>query len=116
MTNLYILNYITGMPEGLKNIHYLTGESLTATHESPFLEVPKKKGLEVLFLVDLIDEHAITRLKSRSPTARSSSATLSSRSSTGRSRRTRPTSPSVFAIRIYRTITRALTSAIEETD
>merc|ERR1712238_186045 len=55
--------YIDRMKEGQNDIYYITGESMAAVSSSPFLETLRKKGLEVLYMTDPIDEYTVQLMK-----------------------------------------------------
>ena len=50
------------MKEGQSSIYYVAADTREAAENSPFLEQLTKKGFEVLFLIDPIDEVAMTNL------------------------------------------------------
>merc|ERR1719359_283895 len=55
--------YCDRMKEGQNDIYYITGESIAAVSSSPFIETLRKKGIEVLYMVDPVDEYAVQQLK-----------------------------------------------------
>jgi len=56
-------DYIARMKDGQKDIYYITGESRAQVAASPFMETLKKRGYEVLYLVDPIDEYMVQQMK-----------------------------------------------------
>jgi len=60
MTSL--AEYVERMHEGQDHIYYLAGDSVEEVESSPYLEVLLKRGYEVLYLVDPVDEYAASSL------------------------------------------------------
>merc|ERR1712178_53931 len=54
--------YVARMKDNQANIYYISGSSMEAVKDSPFMEKMRSKNLEVIFLVDPIDEYAIQNL------------------------------------------------------
>ena len=56
-------SYVENMKENQKGIYYITGENQKSLQDSPFLEVLRKRDIEVLYMTDAIDEYAVQQLK-----------------------------------------------------
>merc|ERR1711971_913041 len=56
-------DYVSRMKETQKDIYYITGESKEVVATSSFVERMKKKGLEVVYMTEPIDEYVVQQLK-----------------------------------------------------
>jgi len=57
-----LTEYVKRMKEGQEAIYYITADTLAAAKSSPQLEIFRKKGIEVLLLVDRVDEWMLSHL------------------------------------------------------
>jgi molecular chaperone HtpG len=55
-------DYVAAMPDDQKDIWYLTGPSRAHVERSPQLEVFRKRGIDVIFMTDPIDEWVVKSL------------------------------------------------------
>ena len=56
-------DYVGRMKENQKNIYYITGESREQVANSAFVERVKKRGFEVIYMTEPIDEYVVQQLK-----------------------------------------------------
>merc|ERR1719291_92588 len=58
-----LTDYISRMKETQKSIYYITGESKEIVASSSFVERLKKRGLEVIYMTEPVDEYVVQQLK-----------------------------------------------------
>ncbi len=58
-----LADYVSRFKKGQKEIYYLSGSSREAIEQDPHLEIFKKKGLEVLYLYDPVDEFIVSSIR-----------------------------------------------------
>lgn len=56
-------DYVKNMKENQKEIYYITGESIASLDKSPFVESLNKKGYEIVYMTDPIDEYVVQQMK-----------------------------------------------------
>ncbi len=54
-----LADYVSRMPEGQPAVWYLTAETRAAAESSPHIEAVRKRGWEVLFMTDPVDEWVV---------------------------------------------------------
>jgi len=55
--------YVSRMKETQKSIYYITGESKEQVANSAFVERVRKRGFEVVYMTEPIDEYCVQQLK-----------------------------------------------------
>ncbi|XP_055844465.1 heat shock protein 83-like [Episyrphus balteatus] len=58
-----LADYVSRMKENQKHIYFITGESQDQVSNSAFVERVKKRGFEVVYMTEPIDEYVIQHLK-----------------------------------------------------
>jgi molecular chaperone HtpG len=56
-------DYVSRLKDGQKDVYYISGQNIAALAKSPHLELFRKKGLEVLYLAEPIDEFVMEALR-----------------------------------------------------
>ncbi|XP_054153500.1 heat shock protein HSP 90-alpha-like [Oppia nitens] len=56
-------DYVSRMKENQKSIYFITGESRETVANSAFVERVRKRGFEVVYMVEPIDEYCVQQLK-----------------------------------------------------
>jgi len=56
-------DYVSRMKENQKDIYYITGENKDIVTQSAFVERLKKRGLEVIYMTEPIDEYVVQQMK-----------------------------------------------------
>jgi molecular chaperone HtpG len=56
-------DYISRMKENQKDIYYITGESRQIVEQSAFVERVSKRGFEIIYMTEPIDEYCVQQLK-----------------------------------------------------
>nr|QSV39857.1 heat shock protein 90 [Liposcelis entomophila] len=56
-------DYVGRMKENQKHIYYITGENKDQVSNSSFVELVKKRGFEVIYMTEPIDEYVVQQLK-----------------------------------------------------
>merc|ERR1712168_1649099 len=55
--------YVSRMKDNQKHIYFITGETKDQVHNSAFVERVKKRGFEVIYMTEPIDEYCVQQLK-----------------------------------------------------